>query len=184
MCSARFRDVKLTPEPVIDISGASGVPMILALAEGRSWAGHVPGPVRPAWRLSRAAGWRRLEPRPAAVPVAGGGDLVEHGATRRRTASSSGRTGGHATRVSCASAWRSTPPCWRRGFPVSDLEEVYLSMHELRTKLQNRAEFSLSNAAPSNAHICGSIGPEWSFTVFPHAILPFPPSRLRPVLVA
>lgn len=41
---ARFADIQLTPEPVIEISGASGVPMLLAMAEGRDWRGHVPGP--------------------------------------------------------------------------------------------------------------------------------------------
>ena len=41
---ATFASVKLTPEPVIDISGASGVPMLLAMAAGDRWTGHVPGP--------------------------------------------------------------------------------------------------------------------------------------------
>lgn len=41
---ARFADIQLTPEPVIEISGASGVPMLLAMAAGRNWRGHVPGP--------------------------------------------------------------------------------------------------------------------------------------------
>lgn len=41
---ARFADIQLTPEPVIEISGASGVPMLLAMAAGRGWRGHVPGP--------------------------------------------------------------------------------------------------------------------------------------------
>ncbi|MCU4178225.1 hypothetical protein [Bosea sp. BH3] len=39
-----FADIQLTPEPVIEISGASGVPMLLAMALGREWRGHVPGP--------------------------------------------------------------------------------------------------------------------------------------------
>lgn len=41
---ARFADIQLTPEPVIEISGASGVPMLLAMAGGTPWRGHVPGP--------------------------------------------------------------------------------------------------------------------------------------------
>ena len=40
----RFAEIQLTPEPVIEISGASGVPMLLALAARRPWSGHVPGP--------------------------------------------------------------------------------------------------------------------------------------------
>ena len=41
---ARFADIQLTPEPVIEISGASGVPILLAMAAGKLWQGHVPGP--------------------------------------------------------------------------------------------------------------------------------------------
>jgi hypothetical protein len=41
---AKFSSVKLTPEPVIDISGATGVPVIQALVEGHEWIGHLPGP--------------------------------------------------------------------------------------------------------------------------------------------
>jgi hypothetical protein len=40
----RFAAVQLTPEPVIDISGASGVTLMLAMAHGLGWSGHVPGP--------------------------------------------------------------------------------------------------------------------------------------------
>jgi hypothetical protein len=41
---ARFQAIQLTPEPVIDISGASGVTLMLAIAQGKAWSGHVPGP--------------------------------------------------------------------------------------------------------------------------------------------
>jgi hypothetical protein len=40
----RFRRVQLTPEPALDISGACGVPLLLAMAAGTAWRGHVPGP--------------------------------------------------------------------------------------------------------------------------------------------
>jgi hypothetical protein len=40
----RFADIQLTPEPVIEISGASGVPVLLAMTAGRPWRGHAPGP--------------------------------------------------------------------------------------------------------------------------------------------
>lgn len=39
-----FAQCRLTPEPAIEISGASGVTLILALIAGRRWEGHVPGP--------------------------------------------------------------------------------------------------------------------------------------------
>ena len=41
---ARFRDVRLTREPAIEISGPSGVPLMLAMAAGKDWRGHMPGP--------------------------------------------------------------------------------------------------------------------------------------------
>jgi hypothetical protein len=40
----RFAAVQLAPEPVIDISGASGVPLFVAMATAQDWRGHVPGP--------------------------------------------------------------------------------------------------------------------------------------------
>lgn len=40
----RFAAVKLAPEPVIDVSGASGVPLFRALVLGQAWTGHAPGP--------------------------------------------------------------------------------------------------------------------------------------------
>lgn len=40
----RFAAVKLASEPVIDISGASGAPLIAAMALGDAWNGHAPGP--------------------------------------------------------------------------------------------------------------------------------------------
>jgi hypothetical protein len=41
---ARFRSAQLTREPAIEISGPSGVPLMLAMAQRRDWSGHVPGP--------------------------------------------------------------------------------------------------------------------------------------------
>jgi len=41
---AAFAQCQLTPEPAIEISGASGVTLMLALIAGRSWQGHAPGP--------------------------------------------------------------------------------------------------------------------------------------------
>ena len=36
--------MQLTQEPVIDISGASGVTLIFAMAHAQEWSGHVPAP--------------------------------------------------------------------------------------------------------------------------------------------
>ncbi len=42
---AEFADVMLSPEVSFDISGATGVPLMIALALGQPWRGHVPGPL-------------------------------------------------------------------------------------------------------------------------------------------
>lgn len=41
---ARFASVQLTREPAIEISGPSGVPMVVAMVKGLDWHGHMPGP--------------------------------------------------------------------------------------------------------------------------------------------
>jgi hypothetical protein len=41
---ARFAAVRLTREPAIEISGPSGVPLMLAMAKASAWSGHLPGP--------------------------------------------------------------------------------------------------------------------------------------------
>ncbi len=42
---AAFTDVTLSPQVAFDISGATGVPLMIALALGQAWRGHVPGPL-------------------------------------------------------------------------------------------------------------------------------------------
>jgi hypothetical protein len=132
----RFGSVRLTPEPAIEVSGAAGVPLILAMVTGREWSGHVPGPnglpggypVR--WRdgaltldlpsgLSRdaATGWNTQ------FEAAGG--LVLEG-TRARY------TGRLEERLHALS------PLLSAGFDVLDLEQVHRDMQELRTRLQAR----------------------------------------------
>src|SRR3546814_8971670 len=42
--AAAFPGVTLSPDQAFDISGATGVPLMLALASNQPWRGHVPGP--------------------------------------------------------------------------------------------------------------------------------------------
>jgi len=42
---AAFAHCQLTPEPAIEISGASGVTLMLALIAGQPWRGHAPAPL-------------------------------------------------------------------------------------------------------------------------------------------
>lgn len=132
-----FRGVKLTPEPVIDISGASGVPMILALAEGRTWTGHVPGPyglpggypvqladgalslnLPPSISREQAVAWNARFEEENGLVVGEDGRARYTGHLRERLAQHS--------------------PALAEGFDVADLEEVHRSMQELRTKLQQQ----------------------------------------------
>lgn len=132
-----FRGVKLTPEPVIDISGASGVPMILALAEERSWTGHAPGPygLPGGYPVRLADGVLSLNLPPSVSQeeaVAWNGRFEEEnglvvGADRRAR-----YTGVLRDRLARHS------PTLAEGFDVADLEEVHRSMQELRTKLQQQ----------------------------------------------
>jgi hypothetical protein len=133
----RFRDVLLTTEPAIEISGAAGVPLILAIATGQSWSGHVPGPFGlpggyPArWQdgalaldlppgLSRdaAIAWN------AQFETANG--MVLDGVRACYT----GRLQEELQKVS---------PQLAEGFDVSDLDLAYRDMEELRARLQARA---------------------------------------------
>lgn len=129
----RFAEIQLTPEPVIDISGASGAPMMVAMASGTRWTGHVPGPAGLAGgypvhfdgsalaldlpaglSLDAAIAWN-------AQFEARNGLVVE--GTRARY------TGILQDRLRVLSADLAA------GFDVAELETVYLAMRGLRSRL-------------------------------------------------
>lgn len=135
---ARFADIQLTPEPVIEISGASGVPMLLAMAAGRSWRGHVPGPnglpggypvrlVDGALELDLPAGitdaeavaWNASFEQENGLVVSPEGKAVFTGIL-------GGRLAEHC-------------PALRDGFAVQELEAVCEELLELRSALMQRA---------------------------------------------
>ncbi len=132
-----FCDVKLTPEPVIDVSGASGVPMILALAEGRPWAGHVPGPdgLPGGYPVQLADGVLSLN-LPSSV------SREEAEAWNARFEEENGLIVSADRRARYTGILRERlaqhSPALAEGFDVADLEEVHRSMQELRTKLQKQ----------------------------------------------
>ncbi|HTZ81403.1 MAG TPA: hypothetical protein VMC10_26070 [Stellaceae bacterium] len=130
-----FAGVKITPEPAIEISGASGVPMMLAMASGTDWSGHVPGalglpggyPV--AWRdgkldldlpaaitRAEAIAWNAQFEERNGMVVDGDGTVRYTGVLHDRL--------------------RDASPDLARGFPVRDLEAVYGEMAKLRARLQ------------------------------------------------
>jgi hypothetical protein len=131
---ARFADIQLTPEPVIEISGASGVPMLLALAAGRRWKGHAPGP----------------DGLPGGYPVALEGGKVEldlpvglareeaiewnagFEADKGLTVSPAGEVRFHGELLRLLAQHR---PSLAGGFPVSALEAICEDMLALREQL-------------------------------------------------
>ena len=133
----RFRGVKLTPEPVVEISGASGVPFMLAMAGGHEWLGHVPGP----------------NGLPGGYPVAWRGDRLEidlpPGLSFEDAVSFNTRweeekglavgPGGKARYTGkLYECIKRESPTLAEGFYMADLEDVYLEMSDIRTRLQAR----------------------------------------------
>jgi hypothetical protein len=134
---ARFAAVQLTPEPVIDISAASGVTLMLALAHGRDWSGHVPGPLGlpGGYAIALRAGRIDLDlpegvHREAAVAwnaqfEAENGLVVDPGGYARYT----GRL---------HEALKADSPAIAAGFHVADLEQVWQEMSALRAGMLAR----------------------------------------------
>jgi len=131
-----FASVKITPEPAIEISGASGVPMMLAMAQGRDWSGHVPGPLGlpggypAAWRggkfdldlpeaitRAEAVAWNAQFEEANGMVVDGEGQVRYTGVLHDRL--------------------RDASPELAKGFHVRDIEAVYGEMAKLRTRLQS-----------------------------------------------
>lgn len=133
----RFVEVRLTPEPVIDISGASGAPLIEAMALGGEWVGHAPGPngLPGGYPVRLSASGLDLDVpaglgRDAAVAWNAGfevanGLVVEHSRARY--------TGRLYDRL------RQASPSLAEGFAVTDVDAVYAEMVALRTRLQSKA---------------------------------------------
>ena len=130
-----FANVKITAEPAIEISGASGVPLILAMALGGDWRGHVPGPLGlpggypaafregaldldlPAsLRREDAVAWNARFEEECGLVVSERGDARYTGILRDRLAEAS--------------------PELAKGFNVRDLDAAYAEMSRLRARLQ------------------------------------------------
>jgi hypothetical protein len=134
---ARFAAVQLTPEPVIDISGASGVTLMLALAAGRDWTGHVPGPAGlPGGYPVRLRGGRLELDLPAGV----GRDAAIAWNSRYEAENGLivGSDGRACYRGRLQTALRAESPALAAGFHVDDLESVCRELQDLRSRLLAR----------------------------------------------
>jgi hypothetical protein len=134
---AEFADVRLTLEPAIDISGASGVPLALALADRTDWVGHVPGP------HGLPGGYPvRLQDRQLTLDLPAGvtaEDAVAWNAAFEQNSGLLVDAEGNARYTGRLQAsLREHSPTLAGGFQVQDLESVYLEMLRLREMLEVR----------------------------------------------
>jgi len=135
---ARFASVRLTREPAIEISGPSGVPLMLAMAAGEDWSGHMPGPnglpggypvkfsggqlgidLPSALTREEAIAWNLRYEEESGLVVGLDGRATYTGLLRERLAALS--------------------PEIASGFQVRDIAEASRAMNDLRSRLQARA---------------------------------------------
>jgi hypothetical protein len=135
---ARFRSARLTPEPAIEISGASGVPLILALASGGTWRGHAPGPngLPGGYPVSVFAGAVDLD---LPAPVSREEAVAWNACFEEENGLSVDRNGRAQYAGKLRELLRRHSPSLAEGFAIADLEEVHQAMDALRTRLQARS---------------------------------------------
>ncbi len=132
---AKFATVKLTPEPVIDVSGANGVPLMLAMATGRDCLGHVPGPngLPGGYPVALKGGVLQLD-LPAGISAA---EAIAWNARFEQdngmVVDSDGQVRHTGTLYDALNA---VSPEIAKGFHVRDLDAVFAAMQALRSRLQ------------------------------------------------
>ncbi len=134
---SRFAPVQLTPEPVIDISGASGVTLMLAMAQRQDWSGHVPGPAGLPGGYPVALRGRKLD-----LDLPPGIDREAAIAWNARYEAENGLVVGPDGRARYTGrlydGLRAESPDLATGFDVGDLELVWQAMSALRERLLAR----------------------------------------------
>jgi hypothetical protein len=134
---ATFRSVRITPEPAIEISGASGVPLMLAMASGPDWRGHVPGPngLPGGYPVAFRDGALELD---LPSPI----DHAEAIAWNARFEEENGMAVGADGRVRYTGVLyerlREASADLAQGFHVSEIEDVHEAMLDLRARLQRQ----------------------------------------------
>jgi hypothetical protein len=135
---ATFPAVKLTPEPVIDISGATGVPLILAMIADTQWQGHAPGPngLPGGYPVVLREGILDLD---LPSPI-GRAEAIAWNARFEAEDGLAVDTAGHARYSGrLYEKLRAVSPSLAEGFAVRDIEAVHKEMEALRAVLQARS---------------------------------------------
>lgn len=128
------RDVKLTPEPVIDVSGAGGVPLIQALVSGERWEGHAPAPFGLPGGYPVACSGGELQ---LALPAGLGRDeaVAWNAAFEREHGLYVDEDGNARFTGILHDRLKAHSPDLAAGFAVRDIDAVYEAFIELQAKL-------------------------------------------------
>ena len=132
-----FAEIRLTVEPALEISGASGVPLIAAMAAATPWVGHVPGPLGlpggypVAWRGGTLA--LDLPPGIDRAAAVAWNEAFEAKNGLVVSADGKARYTGHLEAL-----LRRESPDLAGGFEVAELEAAHREMAALRARLQAR----------------------------------------------
>jgi hypothetical protein len=132
---AAFRGVWLTPEPVIDISGANGVPLILAMITGQAWQGHAPGPngLPGGYPVAYRDGRLDLD---LPAPIGRAEAIAWNGRFNTEIGLSVDASGRAHYSGRLHEKLRAISPSLAEGFALRDIEAVHREMEDLRARLQ------------------------------------------------
>jgi len=133
---AAFRKVRLTREPVIDVSGAAGVPMMLAMAHGQPWKGHAPGPngLPGGYPVILRDGVLDIDP-PAGITASDA--IAWNAAFEKRSGAYVDDAGWLRYAGEVKACLAELSPALAEGFPVSALPEVHAEMSALRQRAES-----------------------------------------------
>jgi len=135
---ARFTNVKLTTAPVIEISGANGVPLMLAMAKGRECLAHVPGPngLPGGYPVAFTGGRLDLD-LPSSLSRE---EAIRWNARFEEENGMAVDSKGHVRYTGVLyDRLHAVSPAIAKGFHVGDLETVFTEMEALRTQLLARS---------------------------------------------
>jgi hypothetical protein len=132
---AEFAHLKLTREPAIEISGASGVTLMQAFVAGQEWRGHAPGPngLPGGYPVRLAQGELRLD-----LPEGIGRDeaIAWNAAFENKSGLVIGQDGKASYTGTTRSCLEAQDFPYSDGFHVSQIEDVSSELDKLRKRLE------------------------------------------------